>query len=291
MTYSNLPRILLLTVAVLGLTSVASACEISGYKYQELGDGTPYTDHPLQGWTIYLYKSVGATEPVLLAQTTTDAAGHYNFSEKLGNLPVYPEYKGTVYGTYRVYEKMETGWTQLSPSAGYYEVTLSGGSEGIKVVQNLNFVNQRTVYCPGETFWAAQSKPGEHRFVEKGNWATYITYNVSDGTSAAPKMFPLYAGQRNLVGNLYVYDSGDQLFVRYVVNGGLSEYHLQVVDEFDGFQDVRTFNKKTGYGSPIPGQFDYVKEYSTKTTDTGWIEVSIKGYDKDIFIAAHGVTA
>jgi len=34
MTYSNLPRMLLLTVALVGLVSVASACEISGYKFQ-----------------------------------------------------------------------------------------------------------------------------------------------------------------------------------------------------------------------------------------------------------------
>lgn len=34
MTYSNLPRMLLLTMALLGLVSVASAYEISGYKFQ-----------------------------------------------------------------------------------------------------------------------------------------------------------------------------------------------------------------------------------------------------------------
>jgi len=41
MTYSKLMKSMLLTVAVLGLMSVASACEISGYKYERISINPP----------------------------------------------------------------------------------------------------------------------------------------------------------------------------------------------------------------------------------------------------------
>lgn len=290
MTYSNLPRIMLLTVAVLGLVSVASACEISGYKYQELSDGTKYVNNPIQGWNVYLFSqplpagtAPSSTATGYLAQTTTSADGKYYF-------------KNLGYKTYYVYEEVRPGWTQLTggiyPATNYYKVTLTSAA---RVATEKNFVNKyNVVKCSGETAWAAQQKPGQTRFVEKGNWATYITYNVGEGTNATPKVFPLYAGQTKLAGSLYVYDAGGNLYVKYVAGGSnaFSEYHLQVEDEFAGFQDVRTYNKKTGYGSPIPGQFDYVKEYTTKTADSGWITVPISGYgDKDVYIAAHAAMA
>ena len=290
MTYSNLPRILLLTVAVLGLASVASACEISGYKYQELGDGTKYVDHPLQGWNIYLFKdqlpagtAPSVSAPGFIAQRVTGADGKYYFDRSL-NLG---------YRTYYVYEESRTGWTQLYPTTGFHTITLT---KDARVATEMNFVNQYKQYvkCSGETAWAAQQNPGQTRFVQKGNWATYITYNVGEGTNAVPKAFPLYAGQTKLAGSLYVYDDGSNLYVKYVAGGNnaFKEYHLQVEDEFAGFNDVRTYNKKTGYGSPIPGQFEYAKEYSTKTADSGWITVPISGYgDKDVYIAAHAAMA
>ena len=47
--------VMLLMVTVLGLMSVASACEISDYKYQESGDGTNYVNHSLQGGNVYMF--------------------------------------------------------------------------------------------------------------------------------------------------------------------------------------------------------------------------------------------
>lgn len=261
MTYSKLMPVMLLTVAVLGLVSVATACEISGYKYQELGDGTPYTDHPLKGWTIKLYKSVGATEPVLLAQTTTDASGHYNFSEKLGKLPVYPEYKGTVYGTYYVYEKMETGWTQLSPSTGYHEVTLSGGSDGIKVVQNLNFVNQQDKVCyKEETAWAAGD-----RYVPKGNWATYTTYKSGNTVT-------IYAGQKIDAGTVTFSAPDEEKNVTITIN----------LKNGAVFSDAQENLKIQGYAgkplsnNPAPGKFTTYK--GTLSGSSATITVSQYAY-------------
>ncbi|WP_367343494.1 hypothetical protein [Methanomethylovorans sp.] len=142
MKYSKLPRIMLLTIAVIGLMSVASACEICGSKYEQVGD----KQVPVAGWTIHLQKMVD-NEFVPVATTTTNEFGQYCFSEADGNL--LPDSKTkSVFGTYRVYEEVRDGWAQLSPAAGYYEITLSAGSEGVKVVQNLDFVNKRNVYCP-----------------------------------------------------------------------------------------------------------------------------------------------
>ncbi|MHB0935938.1 MAG: DUF7507 domain-containing protein [Armatimonadota bacterium] len=161
--------------------------------------------------------------------------------------------------------------------------------------------------CFSETAWAAQSQPGQTRFVPApGDWATYVHYEVGQGTVEDPAVFPLYAGQTHLSGYLYVYDEGNSLYVRYVtLDGdsnppykpgycgswsGLTEYHLEVVGTVSGFNPVRTYNKKKNqYGGPIPGAFRYKASYDEKTPDTGWIAADIAGFSNDIYIAAHGV--
>jgi hypothetical protein len=166
-------------------------------------------------------------------------------------------------------------------------------------------VEEPELECFDETVWAAQTAPGETRFIPNpGNWATYITYNIGDGSEESPAEYPLYAGQYHLAGTLLVYDDNGKLYAKYVTSGedgdymdgytgnwsGLSEYHLHVVDELDHFNDVRTYNRNMGtYGAPIPGQFEYSMEYDENTADTGWIEVDIDGYTDPIYIAAHGV--
>jgi hypothetical protein len=47
--------VMLLMVTVLGLMSVANACEISDHKYRDLGDGTNYVNHSLQEENVYLF--------------------------------------------------------------------------------------------------------------------------------------------------------------------------------------------------------------------------------------------
>ena len=173
--------------------------------------------------------------------------------------------------------------------------------------------------CFDETAWAAQIHPAETRFVsERGNWATWITYNKGDGTGADPAAYPLYAGQYYLSGWLRVYDDGNTLYVKYEALGsgdpgdniyemygycdglwsGIYEFHLQVEDDFAGFDAVRTYNKRTMmYKNPIPGHFEYSSEYrygleyEEGVPDTGWIAVDITGFDDEIFIAAHSVMA
>jgi cbb3-type cytochrome oxidase cytochrome c subunit len=100
MTYSKLMKAMLLTVAVLGLISVANACEISGYKYEKVGDET----QPVEGWTIYLYKLVNG-KFVYLTETTTDVMDITISVRLTKTLTPFPK---STYGTYRVYEEART---------------------------------------------------------------------------------------------------------------------------------------------------------------------------------------
>ncbi len=169
-----------------------------------------------------------------------------------------------------------------------------------------NFVNTPKLCCFDETAWAAQDKPTTTRFVtDKGNWATYVKYTVGNSTESDPAKFPLYAGQTHYAGDLLLWNDGNTLYAKYVASGeagdyapkgycggtwtGLTEYHLQVVDEFDGFNAYRTYNKNKGYGSPIPGQFDTIWE-GDKVAETGPISINIDGCTNgDVYIAAHAV--
>lgn len=170
-----------------------------------------------------------------------------------------------------------------------------------------NFVNTPTLYCFDETAWAAQGDYRDTRFVPaRGAWATYIDYKVGDGTETDPAVFKLYAGQTYYAGDLLVCDNSTTLFVKYVASGeaggyapegycggtwaGLTEYHLQVVDSLEDFNEYRVYNKNTGeYGAPIPGSFDTIWE-GEKVYETGWIQVDIADFaDGEILVAAHAV--
>jgi hypothetical protein len=171
----------------------------------------------------------------------------------------------------------------------------------------------QTIYCPCEddTACAAQTAPHETEFGgSANNWFTYITYNKGSGNLTDPMLYPIYAGQTHRCGTLYVYDEGGILYVNYslTIEGpfpaddgytwlGISEYHLEVEDEFtgpgkdDGFNDIRTYKKKDDvYGNARPGQCEYKDKYSPWVSETGYIPTEdISGYDSPIYIFAHSV--
>lgn len=225
MTYSKLMKAMLLTVAVLGLISVASACEISGYKYEKVGDET----QPVEGWTIYLYKLVNG-KFVYLTETTTDANGYYHFSEADKTLTPFPK---STYGTYRVYEEARTGWTQLYPTTGFYEVQLIRYPREARIVRGLNFINQRdnidNICYTEETAWVAGS-----RYVEKGNWATYTPY---DG---AAKTVDIYAGQTIKVGTatFSAPDTNGNVTITIDLNNGAVFADVEENLKIQGYTDV-----------------------------------------------------
>lgn len=239
MTYSKIPRVMLLTIAVLGLMSVASACEICGHKYEQVGD----KQVPVEGWTIYLEKMVNG-EFKRIAETTTNEFGEYCFRSP-GNLPA-DEVTKSVYGTYRVYEEVRDGWTQLSPSAGYYEVELKQYPVSERTVSGLDFVNQQDKVCyKEETAWAAGT-----RYVQKGNWATYTPY------SGGEKTVDIFAGQHIYVGTAKFTENVDKT-VTITIN----------LKNGAAFTDVQENLKIQGYDSgsksltknPAPGKFTTYK--------------------------------
>lgn len=187
----------------------------------------------------------------------------------------------------------------ISDGDNNYTDTASG-------IISYNFENEPELECYDETAWAAQANPGENRFIPApGNWATYIEVS-KEALAQGTLEFPLYAGQTHYAGTLQVINDGGILKVNYVASeqddgymddylgvwSGLSEIHLQVEDELDGFNAVRTYNKKSEqYGSPIPGKFEIKADFDPKQVESGWIDAgSLDGFlDDDIYIAAHAV--
>jgi hypothetical protein len=228
---------MLLTVAVLGLMSVASACEISGYKYEKVGEETV----PVEGWTIYLHKLVNG-EFVYLTETKTDVNGYYHFSEADKTLLPYPK---SVYGTYRVYEESRPGWTQLYPTTGFYEIQLVKYPIEGRKVSDLNFINERENVCyKDETAWTDGP-----RYVKKGNWATYTPY------AGQEKTVDIYAGKTIKVGTatFSAPDAEGNVTITIDLKNGAS------------FADVKENLKIQGYTAvppaknPAPGKFTTYK--------------------------------
>jgi len=137
-------------------------------------------------------------------------------------------------------------------------------------------------------------KAGDNQF-PGNNWFTWITYDkVLGGTQE----YPIYAGQHNLAGTLYVKNVGGLLQVKFTtvgaepINGaywfGFSEYHVQVDCSQQALYDAVTNNK----GNPVPGRCEYKGTFSTLQTDTDWLPVpgdDVSGCGDTIYIFAHGI--
>ncbi len=145
-----------------------------------------------------------------------------------------------------------------------------------------------------ETACAAQGPgPGQYRFTGASSWFTYIKYYTGTGHNSpgTAQEFPIFAGQTQRVGTLYVYNSGDTLYVKYSNTGAepgcsvyFNAYHLQVDDEYDGFRSTILFRR-----NPVPGQCEYGGSLSN-VPETGWIAADISGYgDNDVYIFAHSI--
>lgn len=229
---------LLAAVAIMCCMSVASACEICGYKYEKIGDGTV----PVQGWTIDLYTMVDGN-PVYLTSTTTDEDGKYCFIDGQNLLP----YDNTVFRTYRVYEEVRDEWTQLYPTTGYHEVTfVTTMSDLERKISGKNFINQRNEVCyKGETAWADGT-----RYVTKGNWATYTPYQTSPVT--------IYAGQTIPVGTATFSAPADgKVTITINLNNGAL------------FADVKENLKVQDYATAPPAKNPAPGKFMWKKTCTG----------------------
>ena len=285
--------------------------DICGFKY--LAEEGECTENGILDWEIRLYRLVEDGDVdvdadwVLVDQegldnpVDTDEDGKYCFT-------------GLLAGTYKVVEEDRGGWDAVGDS--YHIVVLPDeATVDPEEVPFYNFCNEPDLFCGDDTVWAAEKHPGEKRFVEQGNWGTYVMFDLDwdEFDANDPKAYPLYGGQHYLAGVLYAYAVGDTLYVKYdtelpegwaehcdklfekegyedVEWSGLLEYHLHVVDEFDDFNDVRTASgRNRDPGNPIPGQFEYKGSFDPAAEDSGWIAVDITDFEGKIFIAAHGV--
>lgn len=106
-------------------------------------------------------------------------------------------------------------------------------------------------------------------------------------TAEEPYTTPLMAGQNIEVGNVSVWNDGENLYVKYEITEEgwfLTETHLAVATSLD---DIPQKN-----GNPPPGQFPYSREYDLAdqvTEDTYVIPLDGQGVGTKLFIAAHAV--
>jgi hypothetical protein len=107
---------------------------IQGTLFNDLnGDGVRDTgEPPLAGWTVYLDQNHNGKRDPGEPLTTTDANGHYTFT----NLPP---------GTYTVAEEGQPGWAQTAPASGAATVTVNAG----QTVSGVDFGNTQRNVAPG----------------------------------------------------------------------------------------------------------------------------------------------
>jgi hypothetical protein len=101
-------------------------------------------------------------------------------------------------------------------------------------------------------------------------------------TESDPFVTDLMAGQNMDVGDVKVWNDGDNLYVKYVTEDGwcLTETHLHVATSLG---DIPQKN-----GNPPPGQFDYQMEHDCETEYMYTISLTW-GCDTELYIAAHAV--
>ncbi len=108
-----------------------------------------------------------------------------------------------------------------------------------------------------ETAWAAESV-GTHRFVDRGNWGTYVHYSKGQGEET----YPLYAGQKYYAGDLVVWMNGSDLFLEFR-SASVYPYKPGTMGQWSVIEThVAVGNRpeeipRNKPGNPIPGQFAY----------------------------------
>ncbi|MEE9398708.1 MAG: hypothetical protein V3V23_00390, partial [Dehalococcoidales bacterium] len=192
-------------------------------------------------------------------------------------------------GAYTVTETVPAHWEDpvLNPVSGV--VTVDPGDEcddGAELVT----VTNAPVIPECDTAVAAQGPSyGANLFPDASNWFTYITYSRGDGTVGTPRQYPIFTGQTQLCGTLYVWNTGPKLYVKYTMldNGwiGFSSYHLQVDCSLEDLLDAIV--NQDGDGNPVPGQCEYTG--NVDSVDEIELEADISGCSNNIWIFAHSV--
>ena len=193
---------------------------IEGFKYEDAdGDlGTTDDQTPLSDWQIYLDEdndnvldwtdSVGGNGVWDAGEgerwTATDATGHYSFD-------------GLAAGDYVVREVVQSGWTQLSPTApDEHSVTLASG----QTVQDQNFVNFADFSVSGTKFedLTGDGKSDDDVAWSHGAVTIYIEDDGEEGFTAGDRSTTTDDDGNWSIGGLTLADVGKSIYE--VVPGG-----------------------------------------------------------------------
>jgi hypothetical protein len=109
-----------------------------------------------------------------------------------------------------------------------------------------------------------------------------VTFNTWDVPTA---VYPIWAGQSNLAGNLTITNDEDFIYVTYTLleDWSLLETHLHIAADLGGIP-------KNPAGIPVPGQFDYSMQFDPPaSTCTYTIPLENYGFQcgDQIVVAAH----
>jgi len=102
-------------------------------------------------------------------------------------------------------------------------------------------------------------------------------------TEADPFVTDLIAGQHIDAGDVLVWNDDDNLYVKYLITDPdwcLTEYHLHVANDPNDIPQTKKNN-------PIPGKFDYKKEFESCVSETDIIEIPLEWESSDVYVAAH----
>ena len=140
---------------------------IRGLVFDDVnGNGTRNAGEPaLAGRQVYIDADRDGTMDAGETRTLTDAVGNYRFS----GLPA---------GSYRVREKLPSGWRATAPGSGYHDVTLAAGG----AATGRNFGASRSVLISGNVYHD-QNANGSRNSGEPGlgAWTVWLDAN-NNGT-------------------------------------------------------------------------------------------------------------
>ncbi|GAB4114843.1 MAG: hypothetical protein Kow00103_09190 [Candidatus Caldatribacteriota bacterium] len=127
-----------------------------------------------------------------------------------------------------------------------------------------------------------------------------FTYLTKGGpTENEAESFPLYAGQDWLVGEVLVWDDGNQVCVKYVLDPaiqsegwGFTETHLAIATDPGNIPQTKPLKGQI-YGNPIPGKFPYGDDDLGRVGEAGPYCIFLEDFGVEcgdtLVIAAHAV--
>ena len=139
-----------------------------------------------------------------------------------------------------------------------------------------------------ETAWAAESV-GTHRFVDRGNWGTYVHYLKGQGVAT----YSLFAGKTYYAGDLVAWMEGTNLFLEFrsastyaYKPGTMGQW--SVIETHVGVGNRPEDIPRNKPGNPIPGQFAY--SWIGGRLDTLQMgPIDVGNLNDEFVIAAHAV--